>query len=110
MVKKPLTHDRRSLEGSWVADASPLSTYEKLVERAWMRYGTHSAPWEKEEDLDQADLVYFEEISASFRDAEGTRGAFAACIERLIEEVRRARGYPAPPRERAASLRAEEGR
>jgi hypothetical protein len=82
----------------WVVKARPMSTYDELLREAReQRYRPGTGPWSKEEDLDQVDLVDFEEMIKNYRVLSDTRGLLSCCVRRLVEEVRRAKKYPTPP-------------
>jgi len=72
----------------FASKALPMSPRGELVRAAHKRYEPGTGPWQKEEMLDQIDLVHLEEM------IEPVPGPI---IKRLVEEVRRARNWPTPP-------------
>lgn len=71
-------------------------TYEALGQEARRRYKPGVGAWSKEADLDQVDLVQLETIAARNSMYSDMKGALAGCVDRLVEEVRRAKGWPTP--------------
>jgi hypothetical protein len=78
-------------------DNTEASTYELLARQGDERYEPGKGPWAKDEELDQVDLVRLEELAARYGILSDERGLLSGCVERLVEEVRRARGWPTPP-------------
>ena len=76
---------------------SRQSTYKRLTQQASERYSAGTGPWSKTEDLDQVDLITFENLASGYAFHSDGRGLLSGSIERLIEEVRRARGWTTPP-------------
>jgi hypothetical protein len=71
-----------------------MSTHDTLAEQGRQRYEPGKGPWSKEADLDQVDLVHFEQLAASYEIFSDLRGLLSGCVARLVREVRQARGWP----------------
>lgn len=74
-----------------------MSTRSEILQEAKARYEPGTGPWSKQGPLDQVDLVLLEEMADGYRLCSDSRGLLAGCVQRLVEETRRARGWQAPP-------------
>ena len=78
--------------------AYPMSLRSALVEEAKRRYEPGTGPWSKEVgELDQVDLVFFEEMVKPYMIYSDPKGLMSGVIELLVREIRQARGWPTPP-------------
>lgn len=59
-----------------------------------MKYRPGQGPWSKNEELDQTDLVHFEQLAHSFMFVSDERALLSRGISRLVKEVRRLHGWP----------------
>lgn len=82
----------------YITAVQPMSTYAELARQARERYEPGTGPWTKGDDLDQVDLVHLEEAARSVSIYSDMRGLLAGCVERLLVELRVARGWPTPPK------------
>jgi len=86
----------------YASKAMPMSTYEQLLKAAEEQYtGVGVGPWQKDEMLDQMDLVFCDNMAEFLEIANNLPQDYRVlgqCIERLVKEVRDARNWPTPPR------------
>jgi hypothetical protein len=82
----------------YAVKARPMSMFDELAREAEKRYEPGVGPWGKTEDLDQVDLVHLERCVEPMGIYSDMRGLMSGMVDRLVEEVRRARGWPTPPR------------
>jgi hypothetical protein len=87
----------RSQDATVGSSNTDCPTYDELLREARERYEPGKGPWSKEDDLDQVDLVKFEEMSLQYAMLSDERGLLSGCVRRLVDEVRRARNYPTTP-------------
>lgn len=69
----------------------------QLAQEALARYEPGTGPWSKEGPLDQVDLVFLEEMTHLYSHFSDPRGLLSGCVNRLVDEVRHARGWEPPP-------------
>jgi len=83
----------------YASKGRPMDRYGMLLEEAKERYKPGTGPWSKEPGkMDQVDLVYLENMAEAYKVDSSPKGLLAGCIEVLVAEVRKARGWPTPPR------------
>jgi hypothetical protein len=82
----------------YASKAFPMNLRSTLVEEAKKRYEPGKGPWGKDMgELDQVDLVWFEELAKPYGIYSDPRGWLSGAIKVLVAEVRDTRGWPTPP-------------